>query len=109
MTSAAEIRENLVRLLAHEQSLNSFTDWLARSTWNIHRESNEVRELVGEIHSALAEYSNHHLTAKELRQNLVALTANQQMTILLGARSQETRTTGTSSAPVVFHHQLATS
>ena len=54
MTSATEIRENLVRLLAHEQSLNSFTDWLSRTTWNIHRESDEVRGLVGEIHSVLA-------------------------------------------------------
>ena len=79
MTSAAAIRENLVRLLAHEQSLNSFTDWLSRRTWNIHREDDEVRELVGEIHSVLTEYSSRHLSAKEFRQKLSALTASQRM------------------------------
>jgi hypothetical protein len=89
MTSAAEIRENLVRLLAQEQSLNSFTDWLARNTWNIHRENDEVRKLVGEIHSVLAEYSNRHLSAKELRQKLSALTASQQMTTPRKVRSRE--------------------
>jgi hypothetical protein len=78
MASVAEIRENLVRLLAREQSLNSFTDWLTRSTWNIHRENDEVRELVGEIHSALAEYSNRHLNAQGLRQKLSALTGSRR-------------------------------
>jgi hypothetical protein len=85
MTSATEIRENLVRLLAHEQSLNSFAEWLSRSTWNIHRENDEVRELVGEIHSVLAEYSNRHLSAQELRQKLSALTAGQRMAIPVSA------------------------
>lgn len=89
MASAIEIRENLVRLLAHEQSLNSFTDWLTRSTWNINHENDEVRELVGEIHSALAEYSNRHLSAQELRQRLSALTASQRETISPAARSRE--------------------
>jgi len=78
MTSAAAIRENLVRPLAHEQSLNSFTDWLTRSTWNIHRENDEIRELVGELHSALTEYSNRHLSAQQLRQKLSALTSSQR-------------------------------
>jgi allophanate hydrolase subunit 1 len=89
MTSAAEIRENLVRLLAHEQSLNSFTDWLTRSTWNIHRENDEIRELVGEIHSVLTEYSSRHLSAKELRQKLSALTAIQRMNNPRRVRSRE--------------------
>jgi len=79
MTSAAEIRENLTRLLAREQSLNSFTDWLTRSTWNVHREDDEVRKLVGEIHSVLTGYSSQHLSAKELRQKLSALTPSRVM------------------------------
>ena len=87
--SAAEIRENLVRLLAHEQSLNSFTDWLTRSTWNIHRENDEVRELVGEIHAVLAEYSNRHLNARELRQKLSALTRSHLATIPPRPRARE--------------------
>ena len=89
MTSAAEIHENLVRLLAHEQSLNSFTDWLSRNTWNIHRENDEIRGLVGEIHSALAEYSNRHLNAGELRQKLSALTVSQPRTMPRRARSRK--------------------
>jgi hypothetical protein len=89
MATATEIRENLVRLLAHEQSLNSFTDWLARSTWNIHREDDEVRKLVGEIHSVLAEYSNHNFTAQELRRKLSALTASQLRTKAPKDRSRE--------------------
>src|SRR5580704_3744323 len=89
MVSADEIRENLVRLLAHEQSLNSFTDWLTRSTWNIHRENDEVRDLVGEIHTALAEYSNRHLSAQELRKRLSALTASQRTRTSPTTRSRE--------------------
>jgi hypothetical protein len=81
MATAAEIRENLVRLLAHEQSLNSFVAQLTQSTWNIHHENDEVRELVGEIHSALTEYSNQHIDAEELRRKLLLLTANQPVPI----------------------------
>jgi hypothetical protein len=79
MTSAAEIRENLARLLACEQSLNSFTDWLTRSTWNVHRENDEVQALVGEIHSVLTEYSSRHLSAQQLRQKLSALIASRRV------------------------------
>jgi hypothetical protein len=81
MTSTAEIRENLARFLAREQSLNSFTDWLTRSTWNVHRENDEIRKLVGEIQSVLAEYSNRHLNAQELRHKLSALTRSHRATI----------------------------
>src|SRR5260370_33709753 len=89
MTSAAEIRENLARFLAREQSLNSFTDWLTRSTWNIHREDDEVRKLAGEISSVLAEYSNRHLNAQELRQKLSALTRSHRATIPPRPRARE--------------------
>src|SRR5215469_17733257 len=89
MTSAAEIRESLVRLLDHEQSLRSFSDWLSRKTWNIHRENDEVRRLVGEIHSALAEYSNRHLNAQELRTTLSKLTAGQRIRISREAPSRK--------------------
>jgi hypothetical protein len=44
---------------------------------------------VGEIHSVLAEYSNRHLSAKELQQKLSALTASQQMTTPRKVRSRE--------------------
>jgi hypothetical protein len=73
MATATEIREQLTRFLAHEQPLNSFVEWLTRNTWNSHRADAEVRELAGSIELELAEYSNGHLTAKELRAKLSAL------------------------------------
>ena len=73
MASATEIREQLTRFLAHEQPLNSFVEWLTRNTWNIHREDAEVRGLAGSIELEIAEYSNGHLTAEELRSRLDVL------------------------------------
>jgi hypothetical protein len=89
MASVIEIRENLVRLLNHEQSLNAFTDWLTRSTWNIQRESGEVKELAGKIHSVLAEFSNRHISPQQLRRKLSALTAGQQRARPRATRSRE--------------------
>ena len=81
MATATEIREQLTRFLAHEQPLNSFVEWLTRNTWNIHRADAEVRELAGSIELELAEYSNGHLTAKELRSKLSALARGRRATV----------------------------
>jgi hypothetical protein len=81
MATATEIREQLTRFLAHEQPLNSFVEWLTRNTWNIHRADAEVRELTGSIELELAQYSNGHLTAKELRSKLSALACGRRAAI----------------------------
>jgi hypothetical protein len=99
MANAAEIRADLVRVLVHEQPLNWFTDRLARGTWNIHRENSEVQTLIGEIYAALAEFSNHHINASELRQQLLSLLSTQRIPI--GSTSQDRYTTSTTAAKVI--------
>jgi hypothetical protein len=60
MVTDQEIREELAKLLANAQTLDSLNEWLSRKTWNIHRESSSVRDLVGAIELRLAEFSDGH-------------------------------------------------
>ena len=69
----------LLGFLAHEQTLNAFNEWLTRSTWNLHRQNPEVRELAGAIELALAECSNGDLSGNDLRKRLAGLIAVQRI------------------------------
>jgi len=73
MATVVQISDELGRLLDGEQDLRQFNEWLARNTWNIHRESPDVQELVGTISIALAEYSDGQLDLLTLRQQLAGL------------------------------------
>jgi len=56
MLTEGKIKAQVRRLLAHEQSLNDFNEWLARNTWNITKEQpdSRARSLAGQIELALA-------------------------------------------------------
>jgi hypothetical protein len=77
MASVQEVREELTKFLAHAQTLDALNEWLGRNTWNIHRESSLVRDLVGAIELRLAEFSNGHCNQEELREYLAALLTNE--------------------------------
>ena len=75
MLTVAEISREVQRLLAQQQSLNDFNEWLAKNTWNITQEQSDsaARTLAGQIELALAEYSNGDLGLSDLRGRLSAL------------------------------------
>jgi len=75
MLTVAEISREVQRLLAQQQSLNDFNEWLAKNTWNITQEQPDsaARTLAGQIELALAEYSNGDLGLSDLRGRLSAL------------------------------------
>jgi hypothetical protein len=76
MATVVQISDELVRLLDGEQDLHQFNEWLARNTWNIHRESPDVQELVGTISIALAEFSDGQVDSLALRRQLAGLVKN---------------------------------
>lgn len=68
------IRRHLVSYLAGDVSLDEFTNWLVRATWNIENTGNaSARELAYAVELTLAEYSSGLLTLEELRAELHAL------------------------------------
>jgi hypothetical protein len=81
MVTDQEIREELAKFLANAQTLDSLNEWLSRKTWNIHRESSSVRDLVGAIELRLAEFSDGHCKQAELREHLSALLDNDRSTL----------------------------
>jgi hypothetical protein len=91
MASAQEVREELTKFLAHAQTLDALNEWLSRNTWNLHRESSAVKELVGAIELRLAEFSNGHWDEKELREHLVALLPKRESTISFDQVSRRMR------------------
>jgi hypothetical protein len=81
MATDQEIREELAKFLANAQTLDSLNEWLSRKTWNIHRASSSVRDLVGAIELRLAEFSNGHCNLAELREHLAALLADDRSSL----------------------------
>jgi hypothetical protein len=98
MGSVQEVREELTKFLAHAQTLDALNEWLGRNTWNIHRESSAVRDLVGAIELRLAEFSSGHWDEKELREHLAALLPNREFTISFDRVLQSMPTATTSSS-----------
>jgi hypothetical protein len=73
MTSplALEIREQILRLLEGQLSLDDFEDWLVANSWNVHQSGDaELTDLVFEIELHLSELSNGHLDEAELQSAL---------------------------------------
>ena len=52
-----------------EINLESFEDWFAQNTWNIHQSGSVAAEAVTfAIEESLAEYSSGHISESELRE-----------------------------------------
>lgn len=70
----ATIRGRLESYLAGEASLDEFTDWFVRASWNIRATDDPAAaELVYSIELALAEHSGGILTDDEFRGELANL------------------------------------
>lgn len=73
MITDSEIRQQLAALLEQRISQAQFEEWLVARSWNMHKDSTvTAQDLVATIELALAEFSNGHLSDRELRQQLWA-------------------------------------
>jgi hypothetical protein len=71
MIKENEIRAELAKHLAGNQSLDSFEDWLVQQSWNMHRDSDRpAQSLASKIELLLAEYSSGHIDEDALYQEL---------------------------------------
>ncbi len=71
MISESQIRSQLGRYLRVEMSLDHFEDWVAQSSWNMHKDSGEqAQKLASAIELRLAEHSSNHLDEVSLRDEL---------------------------------------
>src|SRR3990170_8748980 len=74
MVTESEIRCYLVQFLDKDIDLDTFANWFAENTWNIHRQEDQsAQELAYSIELLLAEHSSGHLSKDELRTELLPL------------------------------------
>jgi hypothetical protein len=86
MITENEIREKLGRYLSKDLSLDSFEDWLAQRSWNMHLDSDPAaQKLASAIELRLAEFSNGHLDESALRDDLRPFVSNYTVKIWFGA------------------------
>ena len=72
MIAEIEIRKELVSLLNNEIDLDTFEDWLALKSWDMHVDSaGAAQKLASAIELRLAEYSGGHCDYESLRAELV--------------------------------------
>lgn len=77
MIRESEVRQKLVEVVGGKLSLNQFSSWLGRTSWNMHRDSTDAaRELVEEVELALAEYSNGDRSYESLRSEFVRVASH---------------------------------
>lgn len=73
----AEILDSLRRYLDKQMTLREFEDWFIPKAWNVESSNNPVAEaLAYKVELSLAEYTNHHLSADELREKLRQLVSD---------------------------------
>ena len=73
MVSVSQIREHLSKLLASAdlEALDTFDDWFAGATWNMHQDSGQQpQKFAAAIERRLAEYDSGNVSVAQLRQQL---------------------------------------
>ena len=71
MVTAHDIREKVLAHLAGSLDLDTFEDWIAQNTWNIHQwGASAAQNLAYTVELRLSEYSTGHLTDLDLRKHL---------------------------------------
>lgn len=105
MVTVQMLHEWLVRLLAGEVSLQQFEEWFVPQTWNMHLDSDlDAQRLASAIELRLAEFSNEHMTEKELLRELRHLAENYSLRVSLGGQAASYTTASNSqTAPAVLH------
>ena len=79
MASAAQIRQQLRRLVLNQQTLRKFVDWFTDATWS-EPLAGETLELADAIELILVDYSDKQLTASEVRTRLATLIRDPRLT-----------------------------
>lgn len=98
MANMAEIREELIRYLAHQQTLDDFNEWLIANTWDVPPgDSSGVRNLFGVVERIFAEHLAGHISAQRLQQQLVSLVSNYEVLVDAGAPTRQTSATSSAS------------
>jgi len=71
MISLIELQKGIEEYLQGLVALDDFEDWIARESWNIHKDSDAiVQRIAYAVELRLAEYDDEHLPLAELRQEL---------------------------------------
>jgi hypothetical protein len=71
MLQTEQVRDEIIGFLAGKISLRDLDDWIAKNSWNMHKDSpRSAQKLVSEIELRLAEYSAGHLPLDLLRAEL---------------------------------------
>ena len=74
MIQESEVREKLSAVLSSVLDLENFGEWLARSSWNMHLDSEpNAQELVSSIQMVMDEYDAGALSREELFDEFAAL------------------------------------
>jgi hypothetical protein len=66
------IQQHLLQYLNGEIQLHEFEDWFVPVLWSIDTESESAREMAGEIHILISEFSRGDRTLGALREGLAA-------------------------------------
>jgi len=86
MIAESQIREKLGRYLRGDLPLDRFEDWIAQSSWNMHKDSDQPsQKLASAIELRLAEHSSGHLDECALRDELRQLVNPKVVQISFGA------------------------
>jgi len=71
MLAHSELRNELIRFLSDELSLDNFEDWFVQNSWNIHKSPDLVgQRLAYAVELRLAEHDSGHLPERDLRREL---------------------------------------
>jgi hypothetical protein len=82
MLAHVELRNQLIRFLNDELSLEDFEDWFVQNSWNVHKIPDLVlQRLVYAVELRLAEMSSEHLSEDEFRRELADLVKVYSMNI----------------------------
>ncbi len=95
---ASDVRAQVAAYLAGECSLETFYDRFVPATWSVDpADDQELRDLVGEVHLRVAEYTHGDWTEDELRNWLRPLVQQYRalVLLLLSARPPAVRTEST--------------
>lgn len=74
MVTTKDIREHAASYLANGIDLDTFEDWVAQRTWNLHRLGDiEAQHLAYSVELLLSEHSSGDLSESALRQKMSLL------------------------------------
>ena len=99
MLSESEIRNQLVRFLAGEISLDEFEDWFVQKSWDAHGGSDpSTQRLASAVELRLAEHSSGHLSEVDLQDELRPFVSQYSVSVSLTAHPITLVSTGASNS-----------